>query len=406
MSHRLPGDANIGAEVAALQTKIKEAGDKVKTLKADKKPKDDPDLVAALAELSAAKAELAELTKPVETNPFAKVRAELDDVCKRRFFYRPAFDIYGGTAGFYTYGPPGSALKANITALWRKHFIIEENLMEIEDPTITPHDVLKTSGHVDRFNDFMVKDSKHEDKFYRADKLLEGEMETRLKVPTITEAERTQYKKDLLAADSFSGPELGAKLKEYGIKAPDTGNDLTDPYPFNLMFPTPIGPSGLLQGYLRPETAQGIFLNYKYCAEQNAEKMPFGVAQIGKSYRNEIAPRGGLVRQREFTQAEIEFFCRPKNKDFEKFKSTGVDKLCVRHAPVFMLPVVMLPVLMLPVLMVEAESSKCFHLTGHTRCGRELSMLTCVWWQRAQHAAIARPASRARNDKENPGRCS
>ena len=338
MSHRLPGDANIGAEVAALQTKIKEAGDKVKALKADKKPKDDPELVAALSELNAAKAELAELTKPVETNPFAKVRAELDDVCKRRFFYRPAFDIYGGCAGFYTYGPPGSALKANITALWRKHFIIEENLMEIEDPTITPHDVLKTSGHVDRFNDFMVKDSKHEDKFYRADKLLEGEMETRLKVPTITEAERTQYKKDLLAADSFSGPELGAKLKEYGIKAPDTGNDLTDPYPFNLMFPTPIGPSGLLQGYLRPETAQGIFLNYKYCAEQNAEKMPFGVAQIGKSYRNEIAPRGGLVRQREFTQAEIEFFCRPKNKDFEKFKSTGVDKLCVRHAPDLMLP--------------------------------------------------------------------
>ena len=323
-----------GVDVAALQAKIKEAGDKVKALKTAKKPKDDPELVAAIAELTAAKAELAELTKPVETNPFAKVRSELEDICKRRFFYRPAFDIYGGTAGFYTYGPPGSALKANITALWRKHFIIEENLMEIEDPTIMPHDVLKTSGHVDRFNDFMVKDSKNEDKFFRADKLLEEEMENRLKVPTITEAERTQYKKDLLAADSFTGPELGAKLKEYGIKAPETGNELTDPYEFNLMFPTPIGPSGMLQGYLRPETAQGIFLNYKFCAEQNADKMPFGVAQIGKSYRNEIAPRGGLVRQREFTQAEIEFFCRPKNKDFDKFKSTGVDKLCVWRAPV------------------------------------------------------------------------
>jgi len=313
--------------VADLQAKIKEAGDKVKALKLENKPKNDPELVDAVAELNKCKAELTELTKPVETNPFAKCRSELEDITKRRFFYRPAFDIYGGTAGFYTYGPPGSALKANITALWRKHFIIEENLMEIEDPTIMPHDVLKTSGHVDRFNDFMVKDSKQEDKFFRADKLLEEEMENRLKVPTITADEKTQYKKDLLAADSFSREELGAKLKEYGIKAPETGNDLTEPYEFNLMFPTPIGPSGLIQGYLRPETAQGIFLNYKFCAEQNADKMPFGVAQIGKSYRNEIAPRGGLVRQREFTQAEIEFFCRPKNKDFAKFKSTGVDQL-------------------------------------------------------------------------------
>ena len=321
------------ADVAGIQAKIKEAGDKVKSLKTEKRPKDDPELVAAIATLTQLKADLAELTKPVETNPFAKVRSELEDITKRRFFYRPAFDIYGGTAGFYTYGPPGSALKANITALWRKHFIIEENLMEIEDPTIMPHDVLKTSGHVDRFNDFMVKDSKNDDKFFRADKLLEEELENRLKVPTISEAERTQYNKDLLAADSFSREELGAKLKEYGIKAPETGNDLTEPYEFNLMFPTPIGPSGLLQGYLRPETAQGIFLNYKFCAEQNAEKMPFGVAQIGKSYRNEIAPRGGLVRQREFTQAEIEFFCRPKNKSFDKFTSMGVDKLELNMLP-------------------------------------------------------------------------
>lgn len=115
------------------------------------------------------------------------------------------------------------------------------------------------------------------------------------------------------------------------IMAPETGNELTEPYEFNLMFPTPIGPSGMLQGYLRPETAQGIFLNYKFCSEQNNEKMPFGVAQVGKSYRNEIAPRGGLVRQREFTQAEIEFFVKPGDKKFEKFAS-------VRHIELPMLP--------------------------------------------------------------------
>jgi len=191
-----------------------------------------------------------------------------------------------------------------------------------------------------------------------------------VQVPTITEEERTSLTKDLTAADSFSREELGAKLKQYGqssspspspswallqlgshisfeslrfdmnlhvpsshadIKAPETGNELTEPYEFNLMFPTPIGPSGMLQGYLRPETAQGIFLNYKFCSEQNNEKMPFGVAQVGKSYRNEIAPRGGLVRQREFTQAEIEFFVKPGDKKFDKFAS-------VRHIDLPMLP--------------------------------------------------------------------
>eukprot|EP00288_Rhodomonas_lens_P001897 CAMPEP_0177716196 /NCGR_PEP_ID=MMETSP0484_2-20121128/14389_1 /TAXON_ID=354590 /ORGANISM="Rhodomonas lens, Strain RHODO" /LENGTH=759 /DNA_ID=CAMNT_0019228227 /DNA_START=44 /DNA_END=2323 /DNA_ORIENTATION=+ len=322
------------ATIAELQQQVKDAGEKVKTLKGEKRDKKDPELVAAIASLMDLKKQLEEASRPVETNPFVSTRAELDDIAKRRFFFRPAFDIYGGTAGFYTYGPPGAALKANIIALWRRHFIIEENLLEIEDPTIMPHEVLKTSGHVDRFNDFMVKDTLQEDKFYRADKLLEEELENRLKLPTISEAERTQYQKDLLAADAFSKDELGAKLKEYGIKAPETGNELTDPYEFNLMFPTPIGPSGMLQGYLRPETAQGIFLNYKFCAEQNSDKMPFGVAQVGKSYRNEIAPRGGLVRQREFTQAEIEFFVQPGDKKFPKFASLADLELQMLPSPI------------------------------------------------------------------------
>ena len=90
-----------------------------------------------------------------------------------------------------------------------------------------------------------------------------------------------------------------------------TRNDLTEPVEFNLMFPTPIGPLGGKGGYLRPETAQGIFLNFKFCLEQNAGNVPFGVAQVGKAFRNEIAPRAGLIRQREFTQAEIEYFVKP-----------------------------------------------------------------------------------------------
>ena len=98
---------------------------------------------------------------------FAKARPDLDGLIKRRFFYRQAFEIYGGVAGFYTYGPPGAAVKQNLLALWRKHFVIEENLMEVDDTNIMPHDVLFTSGHVERFNDFIVKDSSDANRFWR-----------------------------------------------------------------------------------------------------------------------------------------------------------------------------------------------------------------------------------------------
>lgn len=94
---------------------------------------------------------------------FAAARENLDDLIKRRFFYRQAFEIYGGVGGFYTYGPPGAAVKQNLISLWRNHFVIEENLLEVDDTCIMPHDVLFTSGHVERFNDFIVKDAKVRD---------------------------------------------------------------------------------------------------------------------------------------------------------------------------------------------------------------------------------------------------
>merc|ERR1719235_84358 len=133
-------------------------------------------------------------------------------------------------------------------------------------------------------------------------------------------------------ADAFSKAELYAVFQKYGIKSPETGNDLSEPYEFNLMFPTPIGPGGYLQGYLRPETAQGIFLNYKFCCEQNSNRLPFGVAQVGKAFRNEIAPAKGLTRQREFTQAEIEWFVNPKNKAHAKFKDVANVKVILFHS--------------------------------------------------------------------------
>lgn len=263
---------------------------------------------------------------------FAKNQKDVQELCKRRFFYRPAFDIYGGVAGFFTYGPPGCAVKNNIIRHWRQHFVIHEHLLEIEDTCIMQHPVLKASGHVDRFNDFMVKDVVDESKFFRADKLLEDVMDEKLKAADLTEAQRQEYTSVRNQADAYSQKEIGEVFKKYAIKSPETGNDLSDPYEFNLMFPTPIGPGGYLQGYLRPETAQGIFLNYKYCCEQNGNRLPFGVAQVGRAFRNEIAPRAGLTRQREFTQAEIEYFVNPGNKDHPKFKNIQDTVLTLFHS--------------------------------------------------------------------------
>lgn len=264
-------------------------------------------------------------------NKYAKGAKDLGDLCKRRFFYRQAFDIYGGVAGFYTYGPPGCAVKNNVIRAWRQHFVVEESLLEVEDTNIMPHDVLKASGHVDRFNDFMVKDVIETDKFYRADKLLEEVMDSKLAEPGITEEQRSEYETCKNMADAYSQQEIAAVFKKYNIKSPDTGNDLSDPYEFNLMFPTMIGPDGYLKGYLRPETAQGIFLNYKFCCEQNSNRLPFGVAQVGKAFRNEIAPRNGLTRQREFTQAEIEYFVDPQAKAHPKFKLVADMRVTLFH---------------------------------------------------------------------------
>eukprot|EP00927_Polykrikos_kofoidii_P016720 TRINITY_DN17577_c0_g1_i1.p1 TRINITY_DN17577_c0_g1~~TRINITY_DN17577_c0_g1_i1.p1 ORF type:complete len:673 (-),score=114.56 TRINITY_DN17577_c0_g1_i1:90-1982(-) len=264
---------------------------------------------------------------------FEANRKELEDLCRRRFFFRQGSEIYGGVSGFFTYGPPGCALKTNIIQQWRNHFVIEEQLQEIDDTNIMPHAVLKASGHVDRFSDFLVRDTADEKKFFRADKLLEDVMDEKLKEKSISEQQKKEFAIVKAQADAYSKAELTEVFKKYDVRSPDSGNTLTEPEPFNLMFATPIGPAGLIQGYLRPETAQGIFLNYKFCLEQNANKLPFGVAQIGKAFRNEIAPRQGLTRQREFTQAEIEWFVKPTAKQHPRFVRYADTKLLLFPSP-------------------------------------------------------------------------
>lgn len=232
---------------------------------------------------------------------------------ERRLFYIPSFKIYGGVAGLYDFGPPGCAVKANLLAQWRQHFVLHENMLEIECPAVTPEVVLKTSGHVEKFIDLMVKDVKTQTCF-RADHLLEDVIEPMLKDPTVPRDKKKAMELDKNRVDEMSPEELGGKLKEYGVKAPDTGNDLTSPFPFNLMFATQIGPMGNNQAYFRPETAQGIFVNFRDLLYYNGGRLPFAGAQVGRGYRNEIAPRQGLLRVREFEMAEIEHFVHPEKK--------------------------------------------------------------------------------------------
>ena len=266
-------------------------------------------------------------------------KAALESLLRRRLFYTPSFEIYGGVSGLYDYGPPGCALQANIIDLWRKHFILEEDMLEVDCTVLTPHEVLKTSGHVEKFADWMCKDPKNGD-ILRADHFVEDVLESRLKgdkeargqkieektedakrakkkakgqeAVKLDDAVVQEYEEVLAKIDNYNGEQLGELIKKYDLRNPATGEQPSPPVAFNLMFQTSIGPSSNTPGYLRPETAQGQFLNFAKLLEFNTGQMPFASASIGKSYRNEISPRAGLLRVREFLMAEIEHFVDPE----------------------------------------------------------------------------------------------
>ena len=182
-------------------------------------------------------------------------RKLFDETVLRRMFVVPAFEIHGGVTGLFDLGPPGSALKANIVETWRRHFVLEEKMLEMECTCLTPEPVLKTSGHVDRFTDLMVKDVETGD-CYRADKLLEDHIDDLLDKGGVPPAEADAHRKVQRQADAYSPSELGQILRDYGIAAPATGNALTEPFAFNLMFGTKIGPS---RAGRQPNALRGAF---------------------------------------------------------------------------------------------------------------------------------------------------
>ena len=306
------------ALLAPLRLLVKEQGDLVRQMKEDKCP--ELDIKKAVAELKTRKKALEDKELELRPSESSFDRAKMEDLLKRRFFYDQSFAIYGGVSGQYDFGPMGCAMKANLINAWRSFFILEEQMLEVDCTMLTPENVLKASGHVDKFADLMVKDVKNGECF-RLDHLIKAHLE-KVKADKKSSVEKKQRCDEIIVKlEGMKKDEMKAVMDEFEMKAPVTGNDLTEPLEFNLMFQTHIGPSGSNKGFLRPETAQGIFVNFKRLLEFNQGKLPFAAAQIGNAFRNEISPRSGLIRVREFTMAEIEHFCDPTSKQHPKFES-------------------------------------------------------------------------------------
>jgi glycyl-tRNA synthetase len=219
--------------------------------------------------------------------------ADIAELAKRRGFFFGAYEAYGGVAGLYTFGPEGAALKRNVERAWRDRFTVREGNDEIEAPTIGPEPVFRASGHLDGFDDMLVECDECGES-HRADHLIEDAS-------------------DIEEAESLPIPEVEELIAEYEVACPSCGAPLAglSVEEFNLMFETAIGPGAGQPGYLRPETAQGIFVEFPRLKEYARNTLPFGITQIGRAYRNEISPRKGIVRTREFTQAELEQFVDP-----------------------------------------------------------------------------------------------
>ncbi|XP_015598508.1 glycine--tRNA ligase [Cephus cinctus] len=311
-------DPKIEEALAPFRAKVKEQGDLVRQLKSDGAP--ELDVKKAVAELKSRKKLLEDKELSLIPDAANFDRSKMEDLLKRRFFLDQSFAIYGGITGQYDFGPMGCSLKANLLSAWRNFFVLEEQMLEVDCSILTPEPVLKASGHVDRFADLMVKDVKNGECF-RLDHLIKAHLEKVAADKRTDETTRAECTDIIIKLDGMTKDNMAAIMSRFNMKSPISGNDLTEPIEFNLMFGTQIGPSGLTKGFLRPETAQGIFVNFKRLLEFNQGKLPFAAAQIGNAFRNEISPRSGLIRVREFTMAEIEHFCDPSNKKHQKFNS-------------------------------------------------------------------------------------
>ena len=217
---------------------------------------------------------------------------------KRGFFFQTA-EIYHPISGFWDYGPNGASLKRKLIKFWREEVVRKNGFVEIDGSEILPEDVFKASGHLKNFVD-PITECKKCGAVYRADKLIEEKLGVK-----VTEGELEK---------------INRYLKK--IKCPKCGGELSNVKEFNMMLKVGLGVNNKENGYLRPETCQNIFINFPRIFKLEREKFPIGIAQVGKSFRNEISPRRSIIRMREFTQAEVEIFFN--KKDSKKIIENGL----------------------------------------------------------------------------------
>lgn len=223
-----------------------------------------------------------------------------------RGFYFPSCEIYSDApAGFWEYGPTGVAIKNKFIDLWRREILRRDGMMEIDGCQIMSKSVFVASGHIGNFTDPITKCTKC-GSIFRADRFIEEK--TGERVP-----------------ERLSNEEIDALIKKHGLKCQNCKGELGGVSRFNMMFRVGIGPAAE-EAYLRPETCQSIFVDFSRIFKTMRGRLPLGIAQVGKSFRNEIAPRQSLLRLREFYQAEIEIFCNPAKLDdmprFDEVKNT------------------------------------------------------------------------------------
>jgi len=224
----------------------------------------------------------------------------LSDLAKRRGFFWPSFEIYGGVSGYLDLGPLGAKLKRYIEEKWLNTFVYQHGFAAISTPVITPEKVFIASGHVEHFKDLMVSCLQCK-RHFKADF-------------AITEA---MPGKTDMALEAMSASQIDAFIEENHVRCPECGGQLSKAEYSLTMFKTNIGPYGDTVGYGRPEAAQGIFVDFKRVFDASREKLPLGIAQVGTVMRNEISPRQGPIRLREFTIMEMELFFDPEESKCE-----------------------------------------------------------------------------------------
>jgi glycyl-tRNA synthetase len=294
--------------------------------------------------------------QPQQSQSTANVMEQIVALAKRRAFVYPASEIYGGINGFWDYGPLGVLLKNNVRDWWWRNMVEcppigpdghPVDMVGLDSSIIQNPRAWVASGHVGGFSDPMVDDRETKQR-YRADHVMvyvpkDGQGNAYAFMPEDQDAAEKKIKRDARRnpADYDQVALTKLPVDQYGrIVAPaaKTSGTLTEPRAFNLMFVTYVGAlqSEESKAYLRPETAQGIFLNFKNVVDTTRVKVPFGVAQIGKSFRNEVTPRNFIFRSREFEQMEMEWFCAPddalkwydfwKHERMKWWESLGVSK--------------------------------------------------------------------------------